>query len=167
MEQKKAKEGMGASFIIGIVFTLIGVTFLPLGIILHQTEVDSSERVIFLYTFGGIGILFLIIGVIFLILMLQKKKEAQQLLDNGRYILAEICEIVPNYTVRVNGKNPYIIKCKYEAINGTVHIFKSRNLFFNPESVLKGTRVKVYTDRINYKKYYVDIDEVLPNIKIH
>lgn len=71
------------------------------------------------------------------------------------------------YTVRVNGKNPYIIKCKYEAIDGTVHIFKSRNLFFNPESVLKGTRVKVYTDRINYKKYYVDIDEVLPNIKIH
>ena len=99
--------------------------------------------------------------------MLQKKKETQQLLENGRYILAEICEIVPNYTIRVNRKHPYVIHCKYEAIDGTVHIFKSRNLFFNPESLLKGTSVKVYTDGKNYKKYYVDIDEVLPKIEYH
>ena len=96
MEKKKARIGMGVSLIIGIVFSLIGVTFLPIGIILHQTEVDITERVIFLCTFGGIGILFLIIGVIFLILMLQKKKEAQQLLDNGRYIHAEICFLIQN-----------------------------------------------------------------------
>jgi len=100
-------------------------------------------------------------------LMLQKKKESQQLLDNGRYIHAEICEIVPNYTVRVNGKHPYVIHCKYEAMDGTIHIFKSRNLFFNPESLLKGTSVKVYMDGKNYKKYYVDIEEVLPKIEYH
>lgn len=167
MEQKKAKVGMGASLIIGIVFTLIGVTFLPLGIILHQMEIDITERVIFLYTFGGIGIVFLIIGVILLILMLKKKKDSQQLLDEGRYIIAEICEIVPNYSIRVNGKHPYVIHCKYEALDGTIHIFKSRNLFFNPESMLKGTSVKIYTDGKNYKKYYVDIDEVLPKIEYH
>ena len=167
MENKKAKIGIGASLIIGIVFTIIGVTFLPCGIILHQTITDKTERDIFLYTFGGIGIIFLLIGVIFLILMLKKRKEAQQLLVDGRYIVAEICEIVPNYTVRVNGKYPYVIHCKYEALDGTVHIFKSRNLFFNPEPLLKSNSVKVYTDRTNYKKYYVDIDEVLSNVKIH
>lgn len=167
MEKKKAKIGMGASFIISIVFTLIGATFLPMGIILHETIVDITEQVIFLYTFGGIGIIFLFIGILFLILMLKKKNDVQKLLDNGQYIIAEICEITPNYTVRVNGKHPYVIQCKYEAIDGTVHIFKSRNLFFNPESMLRSTSVKVYTDRVNYKKYYVDIDEVLPKIEYH
>ena len=44
---------------------------------------------------------------------------------------------------------------------------KSRNLFFNPESMLRSTSVKVYTDRLNYKKYYVDIDEVLSKIEYH
>ena len=167
MEQKKVKVGMGAGLIIGIVFSLIGVTFLPLGIILHQTEVDITERVIFLFTFGGIGIIFLFIGILFLILMLKKKKDAQKLLDNGQYVIAEICEITPNYTVRINGKHPYVIQCKYETIDGTVHIFKSRNLFFNPESMLRSTSVKVYTDRVNYKTYYVDIDEILPKIEYH
>lgn len=167
MEKKKAKTGIGASLIISIVFTVIGVIFLPIGITLYQTTDDLIDGIFFLCTFGGIGIIFLIIGIIFLILLLKKKKEAEQLLDNGRYILAEICEIIPNYTIRVNGKHPYVVHCKYEAMDGTIHIFKSRNLFFNPESMLRGTSVKVYTDRKNYKKYYVDIDEVLPKVEYH
>ncbi len=167
MVKKKAKVGIGANFIICIVFTIIGITFLPIGIILNEKLSDITERIIFLLTFGGIGIIFLTIGIILLIVMLKKKKETQQLLDDGQYIIAEIYEINPNYTVRVNGRHPYVIQCKYEAMDGTIHIFKSRNIFFNPESVLRGTSVKVYTDRENYKKYYVDIDEVLPKIEYH
>ena len=167
MQQKKVKIGMSAEFIISIVFTLIGATFLPIGIITHEEIVDITERRIFLHTFIGVGSVFLIIGIIFFILIIKKSRDAQHLLDEGRYLIAEICEIAPNYSVRINGKHPYIIKCKYEAMDGTIHIFKSRNLFFNPEALLKGTSVKVYTDHMHYKKYYVDIDEVLPNIKVH
>ena len=52
-------------------------------------------------------------------------------------------------------------------MDGTVHIFKSRYLYYNPESLLKNNAVRVYVDNNNYKKYYVDIDEVLPKVENH
>ena len=76
-------------------------------------------------------------------------------------------DISQNYNVSVNGRHPFVVSCKYEAVDGTVHIFKSRYLYFNPEPLLKNNVVHVYVDNNSFKKYYVDIDEVLPTIVEH
>jgi len=113
------------------------------------------------------GLLFFSLGLVFLITLGNQKKNARRLLENGNYVVAEIFDISQNYNVSVNNKHPFVVSCKYEAVDGTVHIFKSRYLYFNPEPLLKNNVVRVYVDNDNFKKYYVDIDEVLPTIVEH
>ena len=169
MNEKKVKVGLNATGIVGIVFTIIGVFFLVLGIVMGiglRSEM-GFESIVFLFSFGGIGLFFFVLGLTFLITLGNQKKTAQRLLENGNYVVAEIFDISQNYNVSVNNKHPFVVSCKYEAVDGTVHIFKSRYLYFNPEPLLKNNVVRVYVDNDNFKKYYVDIDEVLPTIVEH
>lgn len=169
MENKKAKVGVNAIFIVGLIFTIIGAIFLVLGIILGiglRREI-GFESIAFLFSFGGMGLLFFCLGIGFLLGIGKYKRNAQRLLDNGNYVIAEIFDISQNYNVSVNGRHPFVVSCKYEAMDGAVHIFKSRYLYFNPEMLLKNNVVRVYVDNNNFKKYYVDIDEVLPTIVEH
>lgn len=81
--------------------------------------------------------------------------------------MAEITEITVNHTVKVNGRHPYIIKCIYQDMAGNIHIFKSRDLYFDPGTLLREQKVKVYVDGKDFKYYYVDIDEILPKVIQH
>ena len=169
MNDRKAKVGVNGTSIVGLVFTIIGAIFLVLGIALGiglRSEM-GIESFVFLFTFGGMGALFFTLGLVFLITLGNQKKNAQRLLDNGNYVVAEIFDISQNYNVSVNGRHPFVVSCTYEAVDGTVHIFKSRYLYFNPEPLLKNNVVRVYVDNDSFKKYYVDIDEVLPTIVEH
>lgn len=169
MENKKVKVGINAIFMVGLIFTIIGAIFLVVGIALGiglRREL-GLDAIVFLFSFGGMGSLFFVMGLGFLIALGNKKRTAQRLLNNGNYVIAEIFDILQNYNVSVNARHPFVVSCKYEAIDGTVHIFKSRYLYFNPEPLLKNNVVRVYVDNDNFKKYYVDIDEVLPTIVEH
>lgn len=168
MEKRKAKMGMGPMFIVGIIFTILGIGFLPMGIVLYfGLKEETSVGFIFLCVFGGVGLLFLILGILFLVLEVRKRARCNELLNAGNYVMAEIMEISINYNVRVNDRYPYIVRCQYQDPNGNVHIFKSRNLYFNPETILKDRMVRVYVNGENYKYYYMDIDEVLPKVFEH
>lgn len=168
MNEKKAKIGMNATFIVGLIFSIIGAIFLVLGIVLFTgLKEEMTDAFMFLFIFSGIGLILFLIGILFLMIQLSKKEMSQRLLENGNYVVAEIFDITQEYNVTVNGRHPFVINCKYEAMDGTVHIFKSRYLYYNPESLLKNNAVRVYVDNNNYKKYYVDIDEVLPKVENH
>lgn len=164
--ERKAKTGISAIFIAGIVFTCIGVVYLVVGICSH-TFASNEISLIFLYAFGGLGILFFVLGVIFLTLEIRKRLRCNRLLQSGNYITAEISEINLNYNVRINGRHPYIVICRYQDMSGTIHIFKSRNLSFHPDTLFLGQTVKIYTDSEDFKHYYMDIDEVLPKVILH
>ena len=168
VEKKKIKIEVSAFLIIGLIFSLIGVIFLPLGIFIYMNMPKGAEGAfIFLATFGGVGLVFLIVGLSFLIMVVNKKKREEKLLNAGHYVMAEAFEVDRNYNVRVNRVYPYIIKCRYQDNYGNIHIFKSKNLFFNPDRLLTDTMVKVYVDGENFKHYYMDIDEVLPKVYEH
>ena len=111
--------------------------------------------------------IFLAIGLVFLVIKIRRKQRCNRLLQSGSYIMAEIAETKINYNVRINGKSPYVVECQYWDMAGNVHIFKSRCLYFNPESLFKDRMVRVYVEGDNYKNYYVDIDEVLPRVIRH
>ena len=164
--ERKIKTEINAILIIGIVFSFMGAIFLLTGTIIY-CQLDERDAIPFLLIFGGIGLLFLVIGLIFLIIEIRKKTWNTKLLRSGNYIMAEISEVRMNYAVNVNGRYPFIVVCRYQDMLGNVHMFKSRNLYFDPSGLFKDQNVKVYVDGEEFKHYYVDIDEILPNIIEH
>ena len=162
--ERKSKTGLSALLIVGSVFTIVGASFLAIGLIIYYALKEEEGAILFLLIFGGIGLLFFVLGVIFLIVELKKKLRNDKLLGAGNYVMAEVLEVTLNYNVAVNRRHPYIVRCRYQDMYGNVHIFKSRDLYFDPTDLFKDQMVKVYVDGDNYKRYYVDIDEVLPNV---
>lgn len=165
--ERKSKTGLSALLIVGSIFTILGAVFLATGVIIYYALKEEEGAILFLLIFGGIGLLFFVLGVIFLIVELKKKLRNDKLLGAGNYVMAEVLEVTLNYNVAVNRRHPYIVRCRYQDMYGNVHIFKSRDLFFDPTDLLKDRMVKVYVDGENYKHYYVDIDGVLPNVIEH
>lgn len=165
--ERKSKTGISALFIIGSVFAFLGAVFLSTGLIIYSALKEEEGVVLFLLIFGGVGLLFFVLGLIFLIMEFGKKFRNDKLLKSGNYVMAEIFEVELNYNVTVNMRHPYAVRCRYQDSYGNVHIFKSRNLLFDPTDLFKDQMVKVYVDGENYKNYYVDIDEILPNVIEH
>ncbi len=119
-----------------------------------------TEMLLFLTTYilGGISIPFLIIGIVFLLVLRAKKKKKRELLQNGRMIEAEVTGGQINYNVRVNNRHPWKLECKYEdTFTGATYLFSSNNMWKDP-FLYVGQSVKVYIDRENPRKYYVDLD---------
>ena len=162
---RKAKFGITAMLIIGIVFTLIGGIECICGLITFLCVSDDLGY-LFLYIFVGNGLLFFILGVLFLSYEINRRLRANRLLNSGNFVLAEISDVTMQYFVRVGFRHPYIILCKYQDALGEIHTFKSRELLHIHRSLLSGRsllgqKVKVYVEDKNLKHYYVDIDEVL------
>lgn len=114
---------------------------------------------LFLGTFGCCGIAMIVIGAIIGNRMSRKAKLKQQLLQDGTHVWADVMDISQNYNVRVNGRSPFVLRCKYRHSDGRTYIFTSQSLRFNPESFLRDNKVKVWFDRNDIKKYYVDVDD--------
>lgn len=162
-------------FLIGIIFTIMGAIFTIIGVgifasfysnggtmtvngrpVYYEAGQVGSGMLAFLGIFGGIGILFVILGVIFLIITNNRNKKVKALLDNGQYVTARVIDIVYNYSVRINGVHPYNIICQYDDnFGGAPHVFKSDNILHHPGDILDYS-VKVYVNRDNWDLYYVD-----------
>lgn len=172
MEKRKVKMGLSAMMIVAVTFLILGVTFLPIGIAAYIGNWDVEGDInIFVAMFAGLGAVFLILGILFLVLEIKKRNNCRRLLEDGYYIMAEIISIDKNLAVNY-GKHghPYIVRCMIEDYDKTIHVFKSRNLFSYPGKDLEGQMVKVYLERNahnKYKKYYVDIDEILGKVIEH
>lgn len=163
----KIKTGISAIMIIGWIFAGLGSVFLIMGILfLTQSGKEEAFKMLGLI-FGGTGLFFFLIGVIFLILHYNNKSSLKKIVDNGYYIMAEISNIDMNYNVNVNGRCPYVIYARYQDMNGCIHTFHSRNIFFYPAGMMKNNMVKIYTRPDNFKKYYMDVDEILPEVQMH
>lgn len=172
MEKRKVKMGLSAMMIVAIVFMGLGIGFLPAGIAAFVMDWNvEGDLVVFASVFVGIGTLFLFLGILFLSLEIRKRNVCNRLLQDGYYITAEVVSVDMNYAVQYgNHGHPYIVRCSYTDYNGTLHIFKSRNITRYPGNDLEGQMVKVYLDRNapeNYKNYYVDVDEILQNVVEH
>lgn len=170
--ERKVKMGLSAMMIVAITFTILGAAFLPIGIIagMGLMQVDG-DFIVFVLMFSGLGSIFLVLGIIFLILEMRRRNRCKHLLSGGYYIYAEVLDVNQNFHIQYgNHGHPYVVRCGYTDETGTLHIFKSRNLTKYPGNNLVGQQVRVYLDRNdynNFKNYYMDIDEILPNVVEH
>ena len=109
---------------------------------------------IFLLLFGGIGLIFFIIGVAVFRKSYVLKKRRDRLISSGRAVMAEIIEINQNTGIELNGESPYRINAKYSEKDKD-YFFNSHDIWFKP-SCFPGKKVRVYVDRNDYSNYYVD-----------
>ena len=116
----------------------------------------------------GIGMIFLIIGATGIIVKIRKKNEEKQLRENGEKIYASYVETAINTSYTVNGKNPYNIICEWNnPSDNKNYIFKSKNIWINPENFIEEKNMKqfpVYINKDNMKKYVIDIDSLTENV---
>jgi len=116
------------------------------------------------------------------------KRNANELLQGGKYIQAQTCgvellgiikvrgvfkpelsEVVKSIAKRFHmgtdekGRSfmGYSILCRYDAPDGTIHIFASRGMWGEPERDYIGDIVRVYYKGKGYKRYHVDVNSIL------
>lgn len=118
--------------------------------------------------FPGIGLIFLIIGGTGILVKINKKKLEKRLKENGKLIYSDYVETVLNTSYRVNGKCPYNIVCEWNnPLDSKKYIFKSKNIWINPENIIEEKNIKqfpIYIDNNDKNKYIIDIDILTENI---
>lgn len=110
--------------------------------------------------------------------------NARSLIEGGQYIQAVTCGVEHTGRIRVSGivapmfmniseklseklnlgrdekgrvSFAYTILCRYDAPDGTPHIFASKQIFGEPASDYMGQTVNVYYSGNNFKKHHVDL----------
>ena len=161
---EKKKTGLGGLGIAGLILGFMGTDYLILGVCLWMNL--EEEVCIIGIIFTAVGGLLLLLALIFLMIVLKKHRNTQKLVEAGRYIWGDVVDCVPNYNVRVNGRHPYRLIVQYRDAMGTIHIFKSRDIYTYIVPAALNRKVKVYVSE-DYKQYYVDAEDALALIVEH
>lgn len=144
---------------IGGVFAAIGAVFLAVGI-----GLGLFAEAVFLFVFGGIGLTFCLLGIIFLVSVARGRRRRAALLQDGLRIDADLFEVGWDTRCRFNGRCPMVVRC--QAVNpqdGRVYVFQSEGIWFDPSPFLAGrSTVPVCVDPDNYHRYAVDLSGILP-----
>lgn len=121
-----------------------------------------------LLIFPVTGLIFLLIGLWQLIRKANKKKIVERLKENGDVIYATYIETTINRNYSVNGRHPYNIICEWNNQNdGKKYLFRSENIWVNPEETIKQMNLntfKVYINMSNMKQYVIDVADIVENI---
>ena len=167
----KKKMGWTAYGIIGFIFAPMGLLFVLLGILLgnnrHLSWKGPEEALIFLAVFGGLGAVFLILGLVFLAVDLRRRALQRRAYESGNCVDALILGASTLNNVNMVNGHPCVVQCAWTDGAGVVHVYKSRYLYIDVSKLLKSETVPVYIDRYNENIGFVDIDAVLPELRIH
>lgn len=121
-----------------------------------------------------IGIIFIIVGgvlfsasMIIVFIRRRKKRKIKNLIETGEELWAEVTEVCVNTmityrmsmkTYRETGGHPFFLMCRYEdPATREVFTFKSSNCM-RDLSGLEGRQIRIYCDRNDRSKYYVDVE---------
>lgn len=114
----------------------------------------------------ALGLINVLFGAIGLWVIHRNKKRLLNVKEQGEVVLAKFDQVERNTSLKVNGRSPYRIACQWfdPMEPSKVYLFRSENIWFNPEPYITKEQMTVYIDRKNPKKYhYVDIS-FLPEI---
>ena len=135
--------------ILGFVFVPSALIFIPVGFIVNAMKPGETGQVI-LYIFGGIGSIFLLLGLGFFFIDLRRRHLMRRAYNGGNAVTAKVISVRNVNNVNMNGQHPVVLDCEYQG-----NVYHSRYLYRNvPET---GTEVTVYVDRIDERIGFVDI----------
>lgn len=121
----------------------------------------SMVRILMGGIFGGIGGIFVIIGIAFIMSVTKKKSLARRLKEIGYFVDARI-DCVDITGIRINNHPTFMIRCTYDnPYDGKTYKFKSEHIGFDPTMNIQGDTIRVYVDENDYSKYYVDLTGII------
>lgn len=133
----------------------------------NKTDIRIKEYLLPII-FGSIGAVFFIIGFVFLLLSHKRRQSILWLKEHGIRINARITGVSLLHNISVNNRHPYVVNCQYvDEVNKAVYNFRSDYLWYNPSEQLQGDEITVLVDPINFKKYSVELERVLPDYKVY
>ncbi len=161
MEQK-AKWDVNPGLIVGLTLSFMGAVYLGVSLpLFHSADADAvAVRSIFI----PLGLVFLVIGIVLLIRAAAKKRQADQLIADGRYIWATVTQLKEIRTINGFRGHPWVILASYTGTNGQTHHFQSRHLYRKPDASIIGKPIKVYIQGSSYTLYYVDVEPLLQRL---
>ncbi len=162
---KKITMGVSAPMIVTLVFSVLGGIYVLLGGVLIFA--GHSVMLIVGSVFALLGTVFLCVGALLFFLECRKRKRARAMVAAGRYIWAEVVDVVPNRNVRVNGRYCCNIVARYVDGRGYSHIFRSPNLPRYCDPGFLGKQVKIYYEDASFQHYYMDLENVLATCMEH
>lgn len=134
----------------------------------NPTQIGSKSLDLIMLIFPGIGIIFILIGGIGIAVKLNRKKIIKKLKENGKLIYANYVETNINRAYSVNMRNPYNIICEWNnTADNKKYLFKSDNIWIDPENIIEEKNIKTFPVYINENKinqYFIDIDEITKDI---
>lgn len=162
---------------VGLIFLGIGIPFLIIGIVIQFIPINPETmtvyrngvrqiateetvrvfRLIFLGVFGGLGLIFSVIGGILAFHPIRKRRRLEHLKREGALLVADAIGLEATH-IRVNHRRLSYLRCSYETPIGETYIFKSDLLRADPIPHLDDGKVNVYYERDNMKEYFVDVD---------
>ena len=114
---------------------------------------------------GGIGSVFLLIGLVFVLPPLLSGFRARDLAVTGEAVFAIPVDVQRNTSYSVNGQHPWRIIAQWQnPATGKVHLFRSNNLWFDPSRfVAEQKQIRVLIDPQKPKRYSMDVS-FLPEV---
>ncbi len=108
--------------------------------------------------FGVMGTIFFLIGAGVTLVPLLKKRQGEYLKEQGRAIETDFQSVRVNGAFSVNGRNPFRVLTQWkDPSSSQVRVFESHDIWYDPTNLIKSQRIRVFLDKNNPKKYYVDL----------
>ncbi len=167
----RKKMGWTVFGILGYIFAPMGFLFLMICFFVGRDGYShwrgNGDPAVFTAVFCGFGGLFLLLGLGFLAVDIRRRYLLRRAYDGGSCVEAQILGVVTQRNVNMPYGQPRMVEAAWTDPNGVVHVYRSRYVNVDVTKLLKSTTVPVYIDRYNENIGFVDIDAVLPEIKIH
>ena len=121
-------------------------------------RLDGFGSLWFLPTlFGGLGVVFGSIGIVPFVWQRHVQGRDDWLRVNGRRIFADFERVELNTSVRINGQCPWRIVCQWlDPETNRIHVYRSHNLWYDPQKYITGKTMEVLVDPDNPRRYVVE-----------
>ncbi len=154
----KLKNVIGPMVFYLAVAFVAGVTLVFLGIKMFTGE-EGNTAIPFILLFLGILIIF--VSMLSIRSTLKKVKVTDDLKRTGYKCPGVIIEIVPDYSMSIEGNHPLIARCHVmDSITGEIMVLKS-DPYFNNLSKLMYKEVDVYIDDLEKGRYFIDMEKLM------
>ncbi|MBQ4473403.1 MAG: hypothetical protein II930_03830 [Lachnospiraceae bacterium] len=154
------KKWMNPFALTGLIFTCNGLIFLILAIIflVKSGLTPGSGMNIIIIVFGAFGLFFPILGIFLISIPMHRRRLARQVREEGYYIMGEVTGILPDASIRINGRNPYVVHCAYQDIyQDRAWTFRSEPQL-DPPDLRPGDQIRIFVKPDDYSIYDIDLE---------
>jgi hypothetical protein len=110
---------------------------------------------------GIFGVVFTGLGIPFFWLGIKDQINEKKSLTYSKVIEVPIKSVSQNRSITVNGRSPFQIEAQWlNPDTNEIHIFKSKNFWYDPSDYLNKETILVKADPMNLKKYWMDVSSL-------